>query len=493
MSRAITWMVLATAALRLAVALFSPVLSQEAYYAEYAEHLDGSYLDHPPMTAWSIRAGQLLFGRTNLGLRLVAFGFSVGTVLLGLALLRRWHGGESAARLWVIASVAVPLFAASGVLSMTEGPLLFFWMLALFALWRARDGGLRWWSLAGLGLGGALLSKYTALFLGLGGGLVLLADPQLRRQLVRPGPWLALLVAAICFSPVVKWNADNGWASFLFHAAGRRIEAEPVAKWTVQLVLGQIGALGPIVAASIVSAGVWVTRSWRRDVPARWVLAFGIPLPVLMLAQSPWRHVKVNWLAPAYLALGIAAILWWTETSAASRHPRVAAAGRVLFVGFAGVFLLAPLAHVAPWSWSNRWSGWEDVAGNVEYWVESLGGKEDVFVFTTGHRESAHLSRELRRRHDGSLPAVVLSGNVYGNEALAYDFWDRPEDQIGKDAVLVIRRRPRRDDERELRLVRARFAEVELAQDLDVLRWGVTVQRARIWVCRDYRGPLRGP
>src|ERR1043166_5121173 len=42
---------------------------QEAYYWNYAIHPDLSYLDHPPMVAWVIRAGTLLLGKSVFGVR----------------------------------------------------------------------------------------------------------------------------------------------------------------------------------------------------------------------------------------------------------------------------------------------------------------------------------------------------------------------------------------------------------------------------------------
>ena len=52
-------------------------------------------------------------------------------------------------------------------------------------------------------------------------------------------------------------------------------------------------------------AAVWWVRRFREDERAVWVLAFGLPLPLCMLALSPWTHVKLNWLLPAYVAWGL--------------------------------------------------------------------------------------------------------------------------------------------------------------------------------------------
>ena len=45
------------------------ILFEEGYYWNYAQHLDISYLDHPPMVAWLIWASTLLFGHSEFNIR----------------------------------------------------------------------------------------------------------------------------------------------------------------------------------------------------------------------------------------------------------------------------------------------------------------------------------------------------------------------------------------------------------------------------------------
>lgn len=45
------------------------LLVEEAYYWNYAQHLDWGYLDHPPMVAVLIKACTFLFGTNEFGVR----------------------------------------------------------------------------------------------------------------------------------------------------------------------------------------------------------------------------------------------------------------------------------------------------------------------------------------------------------------------------------------------------------------------------------------
>lgn len=486
-------LLLAVAALRLAVVLLAPVTAQEAYYAEYSHHPALSYFDHPPMVAWAIAGGRWIAGDTTLGLRGVHFLLGLATTWIGLLLLRDWRAPLAAARLWVVAALAVPIFAFGETLAMTDGPLLFFWTLALFALWRARGGRTRWWILAGLAAGGAGLSKYTAVFLAPGAILVLLVDRRCRVQWRRPGPWLAAVAGAICLTPVLWWNATHDWASFAFQTRDRYQNARLTAHWVGQLVAGQLAALTPTVAVGLVVAAAWWFRRRRRDPRTLWILAFGLPLPLFMAAQSPWMQVKINWLAPGYVALVLGATIWWTRSGTSSKSRILARTGRAFAAAGVLAFALSPLARWTPWSWYDSWSGWPVIARAAEQHLERLRRSRDsrgAFLFCASYKDAALLAWHLRSLHAGSTPCPpVLSRSVLGGNGRAFDVWDPPRAHLGEDAVAVLRERPFRDSSGRVRLLRRRFREVRLAQRLDVVSMGITVQRATLWICRGYRGP----
>jgi len=82
--------------LRLFTASYTQLIPEEAYYWTYAQHPALSYFDHPPMVAWAVRAGTMVFGNTELGVRFVNFLAWIGACFLLLATGKAWFSERAA-------------------------------------------------------------------------------------------------------------------------------------------------------------------------------------------------------------------------------------------------------------------------------------------------------------------------------------------------------------------------------------------------------------
>lgn len=472
-----------------------PVFSQEAYYWLYARHPALSYHDHPPVVAWSIRAATVLFGDGLVSLRICTWLYACATTCIGLALLRDFGARPEARRAWILASVAVPGYLASHFYATPDAPLVFFGALALLALYRARGGRLVWWSVCGLAAGLALASKYSAAYLALGGAAVLVLDPKLRAQIRRPGPWLALGLALLAFSPVVVWNVRHRLESFTFQTAGRFEDARLGTRWAVTALLGQLATLHPLVFAFMPAVIAWLVRQWRRgELRAAWLLAFGVPLPLFFALTSLWIKTKFNWFLPGYFALLIGACWWWSESGVTERRPRFARVVRRTMVGTALLALIAPAMRLVPQRSETTWYGWDRIAERASCWRREVEARPDarrpLFFAAADHKDAAQLWRALSlaggAAPDAALPPV-LSENLFGEPALEFDHWTAPRDQVGRDAIFVLARPERRKHHPER--LRAVFFSTALLEHVEVECLGRTVLSADIWWCRGYRGP----
>ena len=354
----------ALTAVRLVVAGTTPLSPDEAYYWVWSRALQAGYLDHPAMVAFWIRAGTALAGPGAFGIRLLGpISAALGSVLLARAAEDLFPGR----RLGVPAAVLLnaTLLMAAGAVTMTpDTPLLFFWTATLWALARLHATGRPgWWLAVGVIAGAALDSKYTALLLGVGIALWLVAVPEGRRWLRTPWPWLGGLLALMCFAPVVGWNAGHDWVSFA-KQGGRTGDWRPTdaLRHVGELLAGQLGLGTPLVAL-LCAAGVWAAaRRWRQGAAPALLAAFTVPGVVVFVQHAFGDRVQANWPAVLFPAACIAAAAY------APRFWRPAAAlgfaiGAVVYVQAATALLPVPRALDPT---LIRLGGWDGLARDID-------------------------------------------------------------------------------------------------------------------------------
>ena len=287
------------------------LLPEEAYYWNYAQHLDIGYLDHPPMVAWMIWIATKLGGNTEFAVRIGASLSWLVAAFFCFRLTRNLYG-EIAAFVALIMFCTLPFFFATGLLMTPDAPLTAAWSGALFFLERAIIGERRAaWLGVGLCMGFGMLSKYTIALLGPATLLFLLLDPGLRRWLWQPWPYMAAAIAVAVFSPVVIWNALHDWASFSFQGPQR---LEQPMRFSLPILMGSLVVLLTPVGLVAVSRtlfarsgadGSWLAdrRNWLADRRNAFVAIYTlVPLSVFIFF-SLFHEVKLNWTGPVWLAI----------------------------------------------------------------------------------------------------------------------------------------------------------------------------------------------
>jgi hypothetical protein len=135
---------------------------EEAYYWNFAQHLDIGYLDHPPLVAWLMALSTKVFGQTEFGVRFFALVCSLITSCFAYHLADLWHGRRAAAVAALLVQI-LPFFWMTGWIMTPDAPLTACWAGLLYFLARVFfDGAGRGWVGVGVCLGLGLLAKYGA-------------------------------------------------------------------------------------------------------------------------------------------------------------------------------------------------------------------------------------------------------------------------------------------------------------------------------------------
>jgi 4-amino-4-deoxy-L-arabinose transferase-like glycosyltransferase len=368
--------VLGMVALRLCAAIWTPLTFDEAYYWMWSKHLAGGYFDHPPMVALVIRLGTMIAGDNEFGVRLVS-------VLLALPMSwATWRtaellfGGRRIAASATILLNATMMASAGTVIVTPDAPLLVASSLVLYALAQVLASGRgAWWLLVGVAVGLALLSKYTALFFGPAILIWLLWVPKLRRWLASPWPYLGGLVAAALFSPVLLWNADHQWMSFVKQLGRARIDGfNPT--YLAELIPTQFVLQTPLV---FILGTMGLYALLRRDAGAQaarvLINAIVWTIALYFCWHATHARVEANWLSPIYPAIAIAAAVAATNVRWPPRPQRLvdicarlaAPVGVVMFVAIlvqANTGLLTGYRRDA--SVRSVGVGFRQIAGEIE-------------------------------------------------------------------------------------------------------------------------------
>jgi len=298
--------------LRLVYASEFDLRTDEAYYWTWSKETVLCFLDHPPMIAWFIRFGTTIFGDTNLGARfggIVALGV---TELLIADIVRRVTHDVRWGLLAVLMCEATPYYGLLMAKVEPDVALIPFATAMLWSLVRlaeTKDG--RWWLAAGFFFGGALSSKYTAVLLLPAVAAFALIPDWRWRWLRSPYPWLGVLLALVVFSPVLWWNAENGWASFRFQAVRAGASGSLSLRTIADLFALQLGQVGPVMLAVILPGTVILALGGlRRREPVAILLSASVLVPMLyFLERSLTLRVGDTWpmfvWPPAFAAVAI--------------------------------------------------------------------------------------------------------------------------------------------------------------------------------------------
>lgn len=489
------WLIVAVTVVRVVyLAWLCPytLIEDEAHYWEWSRRLALSYYTKGPGVAWTIAATTWLVGPSELGVRLAApISSAIGAWMVSR--LAKLAGDDpraptAAALCWLIA----PMFQVMGLLMTIDGPYAACWAVATWCAWSAMARGRGWaWPALGLAIGVGALFKYTILLLI--PGLLAWAVWRARRggMQVRPGGMragvgvlLALVAFGVAVSPIVIWNAREGWPtiSHLLGHLGVKGGDMPVTqgdgkgwhydpRWTLDFLLTQIGLVGPLLV--IMLAAVLELRRVGANEPHRagriFVAVVGAPILVFYFLVSFVTEPEGNWPLAGYITLmPLAAVRLlreldlWSARLAAWRtlpHPRPRAglfvrrpesptqvawyAGVALGIGTAlaapRLDLLAKLPVVGRVVPVHRFTGADRMGRDADARLASIEAETGLepFVVAQHYGRASQLAFYMKGR-----PTVYCAGSLAGGRHTQYDYWretDLRQDHglLGRPALLI--------------------------------------------------------
>jgi len=305
--RTVALVVLAVLAVKIAVATLTQLTLDEGYYALWSLYPSAGYFDHSPFVAWAIAAGRQLLGEHEIAVRLPALlcgvAIAAAQYRTGAILFDRRAGALGV--YWYAAGIASLLLL---LVATPDAFSTLFWTLAIWCLaelMRTQDPN--WWLALGVAAGMGLLSKYTNALLGPGILLWLMASRGRWHWFARWQLWAGGAIALLLFSPVVWYNAANGWESFLFQRVRTFGTPTGAVQNLAEMVLVHLLLYWPgVVALALAGLGLALRRGpWR---PGFELIALtSLPLLFYFIYHAVYAKVEGNWTMPVWPMLALAA------------------------------------------------------------------------------------------------------------------------------------------------------------------------------------------
>ena len=420
----------------------SVLLVEEAYYWNYAQHLDFSYLDHPPMVALLIKLSTSLFGTTEFGVRIISLICWMLMAFFSYKLTELISKGTGAYSLMLLA--ILPFFFLHALIITPDVPLIVCWSASLYCLYRALIlNESAYWYLAGIFLGCGMLSKYTISLLGLATLFYVITVPTARVWFRRKEPYVCVIIALIIFTPVIYWNATHQWISFLFQSSRRFVS-------TSSFRLHHLIGLALIFLMPIGIYGLWElmkknpsTATHINDDTKQFMRIFTL-IPLGFFALFSLNHpIKFNWIGPIFLAL-----IPWLATVISNNVVR-----RMIWLKSC-VFLLAGYCLIMLMiSYNNSEIVQEKLFKDVIAWdiltrqffelaqqVEAETKKTPTFVPLDNYNIGSELAfYQAKFLAQGKIKKnyPIIGAHILGGESLMYRYWSQKKEYINKPLILI--------------------------------------------------------
>ena len=475
-NRAAIWVIAAFTAVRLIVAPTFGLGTDEAHYVLYAKFLDLSYFDHPPLVGWTQALCYYTFGTNEFLARLPAILLFAVTSFLCYRLMLSL-GGERPALLATAALNGSFLLSGLGLMLLPESlfvPLVFALIFVVRRMERSPD--MVAFILLGLVMGLAGLAKYTAILLV---PAVVLHGLIKKRYdiLLNPRLLISAAIASIIITPVIYWNAKNGFMSIRYQTDHVLGSHSPDFGVFFGSIAAQFGAYSPPLFC-LAFYGFYASLKSRNDTLLLSALIGGSVL-VFFIYASLFKFTLPHWPAVFYaIFIPIGVVLMDKGNVRAKR------AILLFSLGFSIVVALLLQAEVAVKAF--RFPDYKSPFRNVYGLKDVLNRANDIVTADPSAGKAIAVTNwtDVDRTLYYNLP--------FGNKVFLIDHDGRfsrwiTASPLGADILFINNHFHWRDVGRDMRC-----REVQTAGRMDILLHGGKVDTVDFVWCRSFGGVKSG-
>lgn len=296
-------LLLATFVLNIIQAIYTGIISDEAYYKLFGENLSWGYFDHPPAVAILTRLSSLLFPGF-LGIRFMGVVLHILTLFITWKIIDEKYPDTKKVFFFFLIVSSFVMFTVYGFVTTPDVPLLFFTALFLYAYKQfLKDASPKIIVLLGVVMAGLVYSKYqSALVI----GFVVFSNLRLLKN---SRFWLAGILGIFLLIPHFYWQFDHNFPTFQYQLIDRATEFRWL--YIIEYIPHTFAVFNPFVFGAVLYIifkyrpvdsferalyfliigfvlFFWV-MAIRGHVQPQWTVASTIPMIILL-----YNRIKVN-------------------------------------------------------------------------------------------------------------------------------------------------------------------------------------------------------
>jgi len=387
--------------LKFLIILKTELTEDEAYYFLWSKKLSLSYFDHPPMVAYFIKLGTLLFGENEIGVRIPAFITGLLFLLIVALIFKEIKVKKIITSIYVFSLILI--FSVGAVVITPDTPMALFTLLTYYFLLKSENKNFYIY-LAGITFGLSLLSKYVSILL-LPSIVIYLHN---RKKIFSKETLFFLLLSTLLFSPCLIWNLQNDMLSFKFqlaHGYGK----EGIDPLNIMIYLRDSLLVLSFPLSLLIY--FYTLKGVIKEKMNFLTLSFLLPFLFFMLSSLKTR-AEANWPSISYIFMTILAIKYLKE----NKIFYITSLITFLLITYIHIHALKPLIKIKK-DPISRMKGWKELARDAEWFAEIYGVKNFA---ANNYQIASELSFYLKNK------PFVYSLNINSREN-QFNLWQKNE------------------------------------------------------------------
>ncbi len=437
--------------------------NDEVYYRMYAQQLQWNYFDHPPMVGWLIRftTANLVLDK-ELFIRLGAILSAAAATWLFYLCGKKAGNGYAGFLSAIIYNCTIYGSIIAGTFILPDSPQMVCWAGALYLLLCITEGSaitplkkqnLFWF---GVVCGIGMLCKIHTSFLWL--GFILYIICYNRQWFKQPVVYIAALVTILFFYPVIQWNINNHFVTYLYHSNRVNVSNSGLhADSFITFEAGQLFYFNPVIYILIIIATIKAFKN-KLGIPLsqkRLLLFTSLPLIIVATVLSLFKDVLPHWTGPAYSGLIILTAIFFADKKQEALLPKPLlptslkiALGFIVVLIFTGVLMVnffpgtmgkKEELKMGEGDFTLDMHGWQDIrpAVNTIIKKEEAEGriKKNAVIISNKWFTAAHLDYYVAMPLQKSLLGIADTSDIH---QYAWLNTTRQKLQPGDDAYCMV-------------------------------------------------------